>query len=139
MVSEFVSRFSSRSHPTVRKCTDNCGMNMCTNMAFKTRTRCYSFDQYVRKLNDGLDVNMINKKCLIFPDRVASTVLQLLCETSCPPQQQEQGLPAAVPRLGITDAKLRCCCRCWCWLVVLQYGAAVAVVWAHARTQELCL
>ena len=24
-------------------------------------------------------------------------------------------------------------------LMVLQSGAAVAVVWAHARTQELCL
>ena len=44
-VLEFVSSFSSRSYPTVRKCTDNCGMNMTTNMALKTRTRCYSFDQ----------------------------------------------------------------------------------------------
>ena len=60
-------------------------------------------------------------------------LLLLPCETSCPPQQQEQGLPAAVPGLATTDAKLLLL------LLVLQCGAAVAVVWAHARTQELCL
>ena len=54
-------------------------------------------------------------------------MLLLLCETSCPPQQQEQGLPDAVPGLTLL------------LLLVLQSGAAVAVVWAHARTQELCL
>ena len=66
-------------------------------------------------------------------------MLLLLCQTSCPPQQQEeQGLPAAVSGLGTTesDAKLRTLLL----LLVLQSGAAVAVVWAHARTQELlCL
>ena len=82
---------------------------------------------------------MINKNRILFPDSVASTVLLLLCETSCPPQQQEQGLPAEVPQLRITDAKLRCCWWWWCLRLVLQSGAAVAVVWAHARTQELCL
>ena len=88
-------------------------MNMSTNMALKTRTRCYSFHQSVRKCNDYLVSNMINKNGNIFPDRVVSTVLLLLCETSCPPQQQGQCLPASVPRLGTTDAKLHCCCCCW--------------------------
>ena len=55
---------------------------------------------------------------------MVSTVLLLLCETSCPPQQQEQGLPAAVPGLATTDAKLHCCC-CWCCspvLLLLWFG-----------------
>ena len=124
MVLEVFSSFSSRSYPSVRKRTDHCGMNMSTNIALKTRTWCYSFDQYVLKCNDRLDVNMINKNCIIFPDRVAYTVLLLLCETSCPPQQQEQGLPAAVPGLGITDTKLHYCC-CWCCspvLLLLWFG-----------------
>ena len=59
-------------------------------------------------------------------------MLLLLGQTSCPPQQQEeQGLPAAVSGLGTTesDAKLRTLLL----LLVLQSGAAVAVVWAHAR------
>ena len=102
-----ISSFSSRSYPPVRKRTDHCDMNMSTNIALKTRTRCYSFDQYIRKCNDSLVVNIMNdKKIIFFPDRVVSTVLLLLCETSCPPQQQEQGLPAAVPGLGTTDVKL---------------------------------
>jgi len=50
---------------------------------------------------------------------VVSTVLLLLCETSCPPQQQEQGLPAAVPGLGTTDVKLHCYCCCCCSPVLL--------------------
>ena len=48
----------------------------------------------------------------------------LLCKTSCPPQQQEQGLPAAVPGRGTTDVKLHCCC-CWCCspvLLLLWFG-----------------
>ena len=48
---------------------------------------------------------------------MVSTVLLLLCVTSCPPQQQEQGLPAAVPGLATTDAKLHCCW--WCCSPVL--------------------
>ena len=51
-------------------------------------------------------------------------ILLLLCETSCPPQQQEQCLPAAVPGLGTTDVKLHCCC-CWCCspvLLLLWFG-----------------
>ena len=124
MVLEFVSSFSSRSYPPVRKCTDYCGMNMSTNMTLKTRTRCYSFDQSVRKCNDRLVVIVINKNVIIFPERVVSTVLLLLCETSCPRQQQVQGLPAAVPGLATTDAKLHCCC-CWCCspvLLLLWFG-----------------
>ena len=124
MVLEFVSNFSSRSYPPVRKCTDYCGMNTSTNMALITRTRRYSFDQSVRKCNNSLVVNMINKNCFIFPDRVVSTALLLPCETSCPPQQQEEkGLPAVVPGLGTTDAKLHCCC--WCCspvLLLLWFG-----------------
>ena len=68
-----------------------------------------------------------------FDFRTVWYLLLLQCETSCPPQQQEQGLPAAVPGLATIDAKLLLL------LLVLQCGAAVAVVWAHARTQELCL
>ena len=68
----------------------------------------------------------MNKNCIIFPNRVISTAVLLLLvrETSCPPQQQEQGLPAAVPGLGTTDAKLHCCC-CWCCspvLLLLWFG-----------------
>jgi len=101
-------------------------MNMSTNIALQTRTRCYSFDQYVRKCNDRLDINTINKNCILFTDRVVSTMLLLLCETSCPPQQQEQGLPAAVPGLANTDVKLHCCCCCCCCcspvLMLLWFG-----------------
>ena len=99
-------------------------MNMSTNMALKTRTRCYSFHQSVRKCNGSLSINMMNQKGITFPDRVVSTVLLLLCRTSCPPQHQEQGLPAGVPGLGTTDAKLHCCC-CWCRspvLLLLWFG-----------------
>ena len=124
LVLEFVSRFSSRSYPPVRKCTDYCGMNMSTNTAVTTRTRFYFFDHSLRECNVCSSINAMSKKCIISPDRVVSTVLLLLCETSCPPQQQEQGLPAAVPGHATTDAKLHCCC-CWC---LLQSGAAVAVV-----------
>ena len=101
-----------------------CNMNMSTNMPLKTRTKCYSFDRSVRKCNDRLGLNMMNKNCISFPDRVLSTVLLLLCETSCPPQQQEQGVPAALPGLETTDAKLHCCCW-WCCspvLLLLWFG-----------------
>ena len=112
LVLEVFSSFSSRAYPPVRKRTDHCGMNMSTNIALKTRTRCYSFDQSLRECNGSLSINMMNKNCIISPDRVVSTVLLLLCETSCPPQQ-EQGLPTAVPGLGTTGVKLHCCCW-WC-------------------------
>ena len=39
-------------------------------MALKTRTRCYSFDQSVRKINDRLVLNMMNKNGNTFPERV---------------------------------------------------------------------
>ena len=90
-------------------------------MALKTRTRCYSFDQSVRKCDGSLVVNMMNRNYIIFPDRVVSTVLLLLCETSCPPQQQEQGSPlrcqdARPPTRSYTAAAggvaVRCCCCC---------------------------
>ena len=107
-------------------------MNMSINMALKTRTRCYSFDQSVRKSNERLVLNMINKNVITFPDRVASTVLLLLCETSCPPQQQEQRLPAAVPGLETTDAKLHCFC-CWCCSPV------VLLLWCgHTHAHKNC-
>ena len=34
----FVSSFSSRSYPSIRKCTDYCRIYVSTNMALKTRT-----------------------------------------------------------------------------------------------------
>ena len=64
LVLEFLSSFSSRSYPPVRKCTNYCGMNMSTAIALQTRTRCYSFDQYVRKCNNRLDINTMNKNCI---------------------------------------------------------------------------
>ena len=111
MVLELYSSFSSRSYTPVRRCTDYCGMNMSTNNALNTRTRCYSFDQYLRKCNESLVVNMMAKKSLYISGQSG---IYYCCrvKTSCPPQQQEQGLPAAVPGLATTDAKLRCCC-CW--------------------------
>ena len=93
-------------------------MNMSTNTAVTTRTRFYFFDHSLRECNVCLSINAMNKKCIIFPDRVVSTVLLLLCETSCPPQQ-EQGLPAAVRGLGTTDVKLHCCCCLCCSPVLL--------------------
>ena len=117
--------FSGRSYHSGRKCTEYFGINMSTEIVLKIRTRCYFFDQSLRECNGSLSINMMNKNCIIFPDRVVSTVLLLLCETSCPPQQQEQGLPAAVPGLGTTDVKLHCCCCCWCCspvLLLLWFG-----------------
>ena len=104
-------------------------------MALKTRTRCYSFDQSVRKINDRLVLNMMNKNGNTFPDRAVSTVLLLLCETSCPSQQQKQSLPAAVPGLGTTDAKLHCCC--WCCSPVLLFCCCGLGTRAHTRTVPL--
>ena len=88
-------------------------------MALKTRIRCYSFDQSVRKCDGSLVVSRINKSYVIFPDRVRDIyfVTAAVRETSCPPRQQEQGL------LG-TNAKLHCCC-CWCCspvLLLLWFG-----------------
>ena len=61
-------------------------------------------------------------------------MLLLLCETPWPPQQQEQEKTrcGARTRDHRREATLQL-------LLVLQSGGAVAVVWAHARTQELYL
>ena len=107
-------------------------MNMSTNMALKTQTRCYSFDQSLRECSASLSIGMMNKNCILSPDRVVSTVLLLLCETSCQPQQQEQGLPAAVPGLGTTDVKLHCC-SCWCCSPVLL------LLWLRTHTRTVPL
>ena len=124
LVLEFVSSFSSRSYPPVRKCTDYCGMNMSTNMAFKPRTRCYSFNQALRKSTGSLVLNMIYKNCITFPDKVISTVLLLLCvklpahrnsksrvyplrcQDSRPPTRS---YTAAAAGGGVA---VRCCCCC---------------------------
>ena len=79
MVSDIASSFTSRSYPPVRKCTDYCGINMSTNIALKSRTRRYSFDQSLRKCKRKFSFNMINKNCIIFTDRVISTVLLMMC------------------------------------------------------------
>ena len=135
LVLELVSSFSSRSYTSFRRCTDHSGMNMSTNMELKTRTRCYSFDQAVRKCNYRLVVNMIVKDVITFPYGRVATVLLLLCQTSCP--------PTATARAGLTrcGAKTRDQRREGTLLLLLMFlsGAAVAVMWAHARTQELCL
>ena len=86
-----------------------------------------------RKCNDRLVVNMINKNCIVFPDSVASTVLLLLCETSCPLQQQEQGLPAAFPDSGSPTQSYAAAAAggvcCWCCspvLMLLWFGNTYA-------------
>ena len=134
----FVSSLSSRSYPPVRKCTDYCDMNMTTNMALKTRTRCYSFVQSVRKCNDRLGSHMTNKNCITFPDRVVSTassccvkhpahrnsksrVYPLRCQDSRLPTTRSYTAAAAA---GVA---VRCCCCC---------GLGTRT---HTRTVQLCL
>ena len=135
LVLEFVSSFSSRSYPPVRKCTDYCGQNMSTNMALKPRTRCYSFDQSLRECNVSLAVNMMNKNCVIFPNRViCAAVLLLLCVKHhahsnsksgvYPLRCQDSGPPTRSYTAAAAGVAVRCCCCCGC---------------ARARTQELCL
>ena len=60
-------------------------------------------------------------------------VTAAVCE-SCPPQQQqEEGLPAAVPGLGTTDAKPHCCCCCWCC------GPVLLLLWfGHTHAHKNC-
>ena len=61
-----------------------------------------------------------------------------MCETSCPPQQQDifkSRVPAAVPGLGTTDAKLHCCC--WCCSPVLLFCCCGLGTRAHTRTVPL--
>ena len=123
MVLEFVSSFSSRSYPPVRKCTDYCGMNMSTNMALKTRTRCYSFDQSVPKCSDRLAFNMMDKNCILFPDGVVSTVLLLLCvehhahrnskSRVYPLRCQDSGPPTrSYTAAAAAGVAVRSCCSC---------------------------
>ena len=123
MVLEFVSGFSSRSYPPVRKRTDYCGMNMSTNMTLKTRTRCSSFDQSVRKCNGSLVINMITKIAIYFrtewhllcycgcvkhPDHrdIKNRVYPLRCQDSGP---QTRSYTAAAAAAGVA---VQCCCRC---------------------------
>ena len=93
LVLELVSSFSSSSYPSVRKYTDNFGINMSINMVLNTRRRCYSFDQSVRKRNYRLVVSMKTINIITFPDTVVLLLLVyivlLLWETSCPPQPLE--------------------------------------------------
>ena len=91
---------------------------MSTNIALKSRTRCYSFDQYVRKCNDSLVLNMINKKCIIFPDIVVSTVLLLHPAHSnsksrvYPLRCQDSGPPTRSYTAAAAGVTVRCCCCC---------------------------
>ena len=118
LVLEVFSSFSSRSYPPCPKTYRSLRYEYDYQHGIKNPNTVLLVRPNVRKCNERLAVNMINKKCITFPDRVASTVLLLLCETSCPPQQQDQGLPAAVPGLGTTDVKLHRCCW-WCCSPVL--------------------
>ena len=122
MVLCFFSSFSSRSHPPVRKCTDYCGMNMSTNIALKTRTRCYSFDQYVRKCNDSLFVNTMMAKIALY----FRTEWYLLCYCCCvkhpahrnsksrvyPLRCQDSGPPTRSYTAAAACVAVRCCCCC---------------------------
>ena len=97
-------------------------MNMSTNMALKTRTRCYSFDQSLRECNESLAVNMMNKNCIIFPDRVISTVFLLLCVNHhahrnsnsrvYPLRCQDSGPPTRSYTAAAAGVAVRCCCCC---------------------------
>ena len=121
MVLEFFWSFSSRSYPPVRICADLCGMSKSTNIAFKTRSRCYSFDQNVRKSNASLVVNIIAKNaeyfrtewyqlcdccCVKHPTHrnSKSRVYPLWCQDSGPPTRSYTATAAGVA--------VRCCCCC---------------------------
>ena len=83
---------------------------------------------------------MINKNCVILPDRMISTVLLLLLLLLCVKHHAHRNskrrvYPLRCPRTRDHRREATLLLR----LLVLQSGAAVAVVWAYARTQELCL
>ena len=105
------------------KCTDYCGMNM-SNMTLKPEhgatpsTKLSGNVKEVFIFYDQQKVHHISGQSEIY--RVTVLLQHAVCETSCPPQQQEQGLRAAVPGLATTDAKLHCCC-CWCCSPVLLW------------------
>ena len=121
MVLEFFWSFSIRSYPPVRKCANHCGMNMSTNIAFKTRTRCYSFDRNVRKCNDSLVVNILATNSEYF-----RTGLYLLCYCCCvrypahrnskssvyPLWCQDSGPPTRSYTATAAGVAVRCCCCC---------------------------
>ena len=93
-------------------------MNMSTNMAFKTRTRCYSFDQSFRKCDGSLVVNMI-KNYIVFPDRVIPTavlLLLLLCVNHHAHRDSKSRVYSGLPTRSYTAAAagvaVRCCCYC---------------------------
>ena len=133
MVFEFVSSFSSsRSYPPVRKSTEYCGMNMTTNIALKSRTRCYSFDQSVRKCNDSFVVSMMTKIACF------RTEWYLLCYRCCVKHPAHRNMKNRVYPLRCQDSgpptrsytaaagvAVRCCCC---------YGLGTPT---HARTVPL--
>ena len=91
---------------------------MSTNMAFKTRTRCYSFDQSFRKCDGSLVVNMI-KNYIVFPDRVIPTavlLLLLLCVNHHAHRDSKSRVYSGLPTRSYTAAAagvaVRCCCCC---------------------------
>ena len=115
------------------KFTDNCGMNTFTNMALKTRTWCYSFDQYVRKCNDRLVVNMINKITMCF--RTEWHLLCYCCRVKHPAHRSSKSRvyplrcldSGSPPRSYAADAGDGVCC--WCCspvLLLLWFGNTYA-------------
>ena len=101
---------------------------MSTNIALKTRTRCYSFDQYIRKCNDSLVVNMIllrsSKKIMFF--RTEWYLLLQLCYCYCVKHPAHRNSKSRVYPLRCQDSRpptrsytaaaggvaVRCCCCC---------------------------
>ena len=93
---------------------------MTTNIALKSRTRCYSFDQSVRKCNDGFVVNMITKIASCF-----RTEWYLLCYCCCVKHPAHRNIKNRVYPLRCQDSgpptrsytaaagvSVRCCCCC---------------------------
>ena len=121
MFIEVLSSFSSLSYPPVRECTNCCGMNISTTIALQTRTRCHSFDQYVRKCNDSLVLNTMTKKSFFF-----RTEWYLLCYCCCVKHPAHRNSKSRVYPLRCQDSRpptrsytaaaagvaVRCCCCC---------------------------
>ena len=108
---------------------------MSTNIALKSRTWCYSFDQSLRKCKGS--------SVLLWSTRIAlylRTEWYLPCFWWC----VWNIMPTATARAGFTPCGARTCdhqreATLLLLLVVLQSVAVVAVVWAYARTKQLCL
>ena len=128
IVLELVSSFSSRSYPSVRKCTDHCGMNMTTYMVLKARTRCYPFDQSVRKCN----YRIVHKKMALY----FRTEWYLLCYFCCVKHPAHRNSKRGVYTLCGAGTRNQRREATLLLVVVLQSGAAVAVVWAHSRIEN---